>query len=564
MRESTRMRMAVASTTLLAIAAATATSYADSDPLGNSTLEQTLEGPDPDGPGFSFLKPGKGESYRVREELAQAKPGRDDRRRSLAYLGQITDFQLADEESPARVEAADAFPPFSSAWRPQEAFVANQVDYTIRQLNKFDESPVRQGNGKRAELENAVMTGDLADSQQLNETEWVVELLEGGQFKNGNLKTRRLDPNSGTNDYSGTACEGMPRGSVGNPRKYAGVQDYDDYPGNVGDENFYDPNQPAGEYSEWPTYSDIVDRGQKPFKIKGLNVPSYVAFGNHDALVQGNAAAVRLFEDVATGCVKIFPPSIFPFAKNGVPASTDEEALPDFSGVFEQLQRSVAKQDTQGAFEPPAGSSLVPPDERRRYVDHREFKELHDTGEQKDEHGFAYVDDDELRASKGAASYYDFSPKPGLRYIVLDTVSEGGVIGDSASGNLDDPQFRWLEGTLKKAERRDELIVAFGHHATGSLTAVTTDEQAPPCTATDEHGHDTNPGCDRDPRQSTPLHDGEDLEELYHRFPNLIAYVAGHSHENDVQPFKDDDGSGDFWEIKTPAVVDWPPIESEK
>ena len=553
-------RLAALLLTLLALAVITATSSADSDPLGESTLEQTLDGRDPEGPDFRFLRVGEGEPYTVREDLAPAKQGRKSRRRSVAYFGQITDFQLSDEESPARVEAADSFPPFSSAWRPQEAFVAHQVDYTIRQLNRFDRSPVRQGNGKRAELMNAVMTGDLADNAQRNETEWVVELLEGGTFRNGDLKTRTLDPNSGTNNYKGTTCEGMSRGSLGNPRKYSGVQDYDDYPGDNGDERFYDPNQPVAEYSEWPTYRNIVDQGQKPFRIKGLNVPSYVAFGNHDALAQGNAAANKTYEDVATGCVKIFPPSLFPFkASSAAAASSDEEALPDFSRTFERLAQSSAKQGSQAAVEPPAGTSLVPPDENRQFVDHRQFKKLHDTGKQRDEHGFAFIDEDELKASRGAASYYDFSPEPGIRYIVLDTVSEGGVIGDSSSGNIDDPQFRWLKRKLRKAERRDELVVAFGHHATGSLTATTVDEEAPPCTVKDEHGHDVNPGCDRDPRDSFPLHNGSDLEELFHQFPQVISYVAGHSHENRVKPFKDDDGSGDFWEIVTPAVVDWPP-----
>ena len=44
-----------------------------------------------------------------------------------------------------------------------------------------------------------------------------------------------------------------------------------------------------------------------------------------------------------------------------------------------------------------------------------------------------------------------FNPVPGLRLISLDTVSEGGEIGTSADGNIDDPQFRWLEGELKRA-----------------------------------------------------------------------------------------------------------------
>ena len=39
-----------------------------------------------------------------------------------------------------------------------------------------------------------------------------------------------------------------------------------------------------------------MDKAQQAFTAAGLDVPSYVAFGNHDALVQGNAAANAAFE----------------------------------------------------------------------------------------------------------------------------------------------------------------------------------------------------------------------------------------------------------------------------
>jgi hypothetical protein len=43
---------------------------------------------------------------------------------------------------------------------------------------------------------------------------------------------------------------------------------------------------------------------------------------------------------------------------------------------------------------------------------------------------------------------------------------------------------------------------------------------------------------------------------LAHR--NVIAHVAGHSHDNRIQPFTRAGGGG-FWEIKSPAIADWPP-----
>ena len=50
----------------------------------------------------------------------------------------------------------------------------------------------------------------------------------------------------------------------------------------------------------------------------------------------------------------------------------------------------------------------------------------------------------ELDASGGAASYYAWTPKPGIRMVGIDTLCEGGVVGPAANGNIDDPQFRWL------------------------------------------------------------------------------------------------------------------------
>ena len=131
------------------------------------------------------------------------------------------------------------------------------------------------------------------------------------------------------------------------------------------------------------------------------------------------------------------------------------------------------------------------------------------------------------------------------------------MVAASADGNIDDPQWKWLEKELDAATERNELIAVFGHHATGSLTAAVSDEQASGCTEPDEHGHDTNPGCDRDPRASEPLHLGDDLKELLLAHPHVVAFVAGHSHNSRVAGYKAESGTG-FWEIKTPAIADWP------
>ncbi|MDQ3935223.1 MAG: metallophosphoesterase [Actinomycetota bacterium] len=487
---------------------------------GDSTLDHTVGGGDPREK-FQFLNLGLGEPFAIRDDLMGPRAGRENRRRSLAYFGQLTDFQLADEESPARVEHVDTDPSgtTASAWRPQEALVPHLADWAIRQMNEFTTSPITQGNGARAPMLNAVMTGDLADNQHRNETQWVATLLEGGP----------LDPNSGTSDLSGTQCP--PGTPLDNPRNYTGVQDYDDYANDS--PHYYDPDQPSGEYAGWPSWPGLMDQAQKPFEAAGLKVPSYVLFGNHDGLAQGNEDAIAPFERVGTGCVKAYAEAPGP-------------------GIFSALDPDFLA----GALADPTKTMLVPPDPNRQYVDKLQFKQVFEAG-QADKHGFGLVDKAELDASGGVAAYYDWSPAAGVRFVALDTLSEGGVVGVSDKGNVDEPQFTWLENVLKAATARDELVVVFAHHARDSLTADVPDEAAAPCGSPDDgHGHPENPGCDRDPRPSNPKL-GDDVAALLHRYPHAIAFVAGHSHENRVAPQKTDGGG--YWEIKSPAIVDWPP-----
>jgi metallophosphoesterase (TIGR03767 family) len=502
--------------------------------LGKTTVQQRIV---PAGSGaFVNLTLGPGEPYAVRQDLVAGDSKRAKKRRSLAYFGQLSDFQLADEESPGRVEFIDPpngtqFP-FSAAWRPWEALEPQIDDAAIRQLNTFTgASPIAQGNGARRKMDFTIDTGDSADSQQLNETEWVRTLLEGGA----------LNPNSGIDPtgYVHQLCPPVGVPGAAEAARYTGVQDFRDYVEGT-QPSFYDPNDVRGFFAGWPSYPGLMDRAQQAFSAAGVRVPSYVAFGNHDALVQGNQAANRSFEDVTTGCLKPMAP---------VPNQTD------LAGVLGSI--TPANVLAMLASDPDK-VALVPPDPQRRYVSKAQYKQVFLSGRQADGHGFAYIDPAQQAASRGAAGYYAWSPVPGFRFIALDTVSEGGIAGPSADGNIDDPQFQWLRSQLDAATASNQLVVLFSHHAIASLTSQVPDEAAPPCAGVnDPHGHDLNPGCDVDPRSSSPIHLGQDMVDLLHQYPHVIAWVAGHSHVNDIEAFPGPSGTG-FWSIRTAAEADWP------
>ena len=279
------------------------------------------------------------------------------------------------------------------------------------------------------------------------------------------------------------------------------------------------PNRPSGAFAAWPAYPGLMDRAQQPFQTPGLKRPSYVAFGNHDGTVQGNLHALGVLDTLARGCVK--PLSVTGLAGLAV------------------LGTSVGR------------TIVVPPDPERGFADRPTYKALHRTGAQADAHGFAYVDPAELRASRGQAAYYSWHPRPAIRMIAINTLAEGDTI--NSNGNLDDPQFRWLQRELKDAGERHDLVILFGHHPIGSLTNGAPDEDAGACAARAV----TGPGCDLDPRNSKPLHLGGDLRALLLAHPEVIAYVAGHTHENRVTAYPRPGGGG-FWGIETASEIDWP------
>lgn len=572
----------VAATVVCALAVASAlATHNPIDTDGHTTLQQIITGVDADGnaaTSYQTLSAADvAENYVLRDgateanpKIPSAEPGREARRTSLAYFGQMTDFQFADEESPARVEFLDEFA--SPAHRPYEAFIPFATDASVRQMNRFaPASPVPQGNGTASPMDFVLITGDQADNQQRNETAWVRDVLEG----NGpiNFNSGATDPNTylapGFDSSAGCAAllaqEGAEAGATSpqaaaaaaaaEAARYTGVQDASDYPpAGAGDpQRYWDPNDPKGFFAEegWPKYPGLLDRAnQVAMTPEGLEVPFYLANGNHDVLVQGNEDANQAFERIATSCEKVL----------ATPLAPDQSSLENF-------------------FANPSALMLVPPDPRRQFVSKPQLKQIYGaTKSGDDDHGFAYVAKKEADASNNSASYYAWDPPevPGFRFISLDTNSEGGVLGPfgpqptgSSDGNLDDPQFKWLKDELDAAQAAGKLIVVFGHHPIRSLDSAIPDEAAARCTGSDPHGHDGNPGCDLDSRNSQPLHLGDPAEakalgqsaktvaELFGEYPNLVTYVPGHTHENRVIAYPKKD-SGVFWEINTSAVIDHP------
>lgn len=120
--------------------------------------------------GLDRFRRGPGENRVVRRDFggSTATPSV---RGSLSYFVQISDFQLTDDESPTRLAATDN-PLIGAGNRPQEAYIPRVMSAVNRTLASLERRSMRA-------FDFGVFAGDCADSAQLNELRWFIEVMDG-------------------------------------------------------------------------------------------------------------------------------------------------------------------------------------------------------------------------------------------------------------------------------------------------------------------------------------------------------------------------------------------------
>ena len=275
-------------------------------------------------------------------------------------------------------------------------------------------------------------------------------------------------------------------------------------------------------------FPGLFEAANEPFEAVGLDMPWYTAFGNHDALVQGNSPEAffgpmgpgplpgeafeeydEAFHRIATGCVKVMQPAAgvrsgieelvaqIQALRDGDVTPEDQETIDELTGAGsrDRLRRAPAPCDPDA--DDGCVVEIVPPDPRRCFLPKDEpnttapgspcqtgswIKQHFRTTGTPVGHGFAPspalplekqgpfcadhpADEDCVRASYGRPpeaarnndGYYSFSPRSGLRFVVLDTITDECGSEFCSEGSVDDTQFQWMRGQIISAEALDAV-----------------------------------------------------------------------------------------------------------
>ncbi len=452
------------------------------------------------GDGYQLLTSGPGWPIEVREDLVAAQSDRDDRRTPLAAFVQFTDLHIMDAQSPVRFEYTHPLLG-TGAHRPQETLGPIGASALVSRVNSLRNGPV---TGRPFDF--MMTTGDNTDNHEQVELDWLMAILNGGS----------VTPNTG--DMSG----------------YEGVQ-------NCGSDLYWQPESDLADRYKTerglPHLPGFLAAALAEFQSPGLDIPWYCTVGNHDNTPSGTLPAGTL-TDAFVGDRKIM------LAEDRVIEQTaDAQTDPEQVGELpEEVERLESAREVQSA----SIVSTVTPDERRMPFDPAGFVAAHldegNTGPGPHGHGFTDANAD------GVDCFYTFPIAEGVTGVSLDTTTLAGL----ANGSIGKAQYDWLESTLRASSsvyydllgrRRtqdvtDELFVLFSHHTSGTM-----DNPLP------------------DSRRPTEVRFiGQILVAMLKRYPNVLAWVNGHTHHNEVTAHTSDSPERGFWEINTASHVDHPQL----
>lgn len=267
----------------------------------------------------------------------------------------------------------------------------------------------------------------------------------------------------------------------------------------------------------FPHVPGLVAAAMRPFTSPGFAVPWLLTMGNHDDTALGTLMTRPFAQEWAIGDRKIFDASGDPTVHLAELASCrvlDPRRVDEASGLLEQLAR---RGDVR----------TVTPDPRRAPFTTEEYltavRSPAYAGTGPVGHGFTGDAD-------AATLYYAHRVGEKVLAVSLDTTNQAG----GADGSVGAAQLAWLRRTL--AGHPDDYVLVFSHHPSWNMTNLVPDPRLP----------------------GERRHDGDAVLAVLHEHPNVLAWVNGHCHRNEIVARGHHDPRRAFWEINTVSHVDAP------
>ena len=281
------------------------------------------------------------------------------------------------------------------------------------------------------------------------------------------------------------------------------------------DRRYWHPHgTPRGERDDlprsragFPVIPGLLRAARREFTAQGLHLPWYAVIGNHDALVRGGWSPDRPdLVPVATGKLKMVRPP---------PWMTEREisrkVLTDFAGFLKEhadtdhVVRVTADPDRRVLSRPAVIEQYVATSAAPGPMGH----------------GFT-----ETNRQDGTGNYSFVEGS--VAFVALDTVNPNG----GAEGSIDEGQLRWL--TERLTELQDKAVILLSHHNIREMVSERTGAVSP--------GRRVR---------------GPEIVGLLLERPQVVAWVNGHSHANEIRGWRRPDDGG-FWEITTASHIEWP------
>ncbi len=368
---------------------------------------------------YRVLTTGPGEPYIPRLDVLGRAPGaaRTQTRRSLLYLGHLSDLHVIDAQSPGRIEPMieQNHSAWGSAFHPHDPLSPHATAAMVQSFADARYSPLTG-----APMGAAIVTGDSADMHSHLELRWYIDLMDG----------LAVDP-----------------ATAGPGAGYQGVQAWSEAtwayrPGDPGGGAF-------GDYG-FPRLPELLAQAiAQPVESPGLPAPWYAVYGNHDTLLLGTFDLSPQLHALAVGGQKSYSLEGTAGGILGGYAAS--------GGAFPQAMDALGI--ALGIGRP--GFKAVPSNPERFLFEQRDFMAEHFVTEPTPGpvgHGFTQHNLD------SGETWWKAELSPNVVGLGLDTCNQ--VAGPD--GAVPDVQFRWLEAQLQQATADKKLALVFSHH--NSLT----------------------------------------------------------------------------------------------